>query len=82
MTNVDFNEPMRATLAGPAVAGSLRLSVGTEEVAVTTVDAFLVERKILLPDRWLKGFGEVQALARPIRLVAELARRHRPGVHS
>ena len=81
-TNVDFNELMRAGLAGPAVAGPPRRSVGTENVAVTTVDAFVVERKIPLPDRWLKGFDEVQAPGRPMRLVAELARRHRRGVQA
>jgi hypothetical protein len=81
-TNVDFNEPMRAALAGPAVAGPLRRGMGTEEVAVTTVDGFVVERKIPLPGRWLKCFGEVRPLARPMRLVTELARRHRPGVQA
>src|SRR6266702_3302210 len=39
-TNVDFNPPMRAALAG----------------AVAT------ERKVVLPARWIKGFGEVSAL--------------------
>ena len=71
-TNVDFNEPMRAALAS-AGAGPLLLRVGADEVAVTTMDASVVERKVPLPDRWVKGFGEVQALARPMRLVAELA---------
>jgi hypothetical protein len=73
-TNVDFNEPMRAALAGAAASGVLLLSVGTDEVRVTTAEASVVERKVPLPDRWLKGFGEVQALARPMRPVAELAR--------
>jgi hypothetical protein len=72
-TNVDFNQPMRAALAGAAVRGPLRLRVGTDEVAVTTAAASVVERKVPLPDRWLKGFGEVQALARRMRPVAELA---------
>ena len=76
-TNVDFNEPMRIALAGPARAGGpLRLRVGADEVAVTTVTASVVERKVPLPDRWLKGFGEVQALARRMRPVAELAGAH------
>jgi hypothetical protein len=76
-TNVDFNEPMRTALAGPARAGGpLRLRVGADEVAVTTVIASVVERKVPLPDRWLKGFGEVQALARRMRPVAELAGAH------
>ena len=72
-TNVDFNQPMRAALSGAAVRGPLRLRVGTDEVAVTTAAASVVERKVPLPDRWLKGFGEVQALARRMHPVAELA---------
>jgi hypothetical protein len=72
-TNVDFNEPMRVALARVANGGPLLLRVGADEVAVTTLDASVVERRVPLPDRWLKGFGEVQALARPMRLVAELS---------
>jgi hypothetical protein len=71
-TNVDFNEGMRAALGGAAVGGPLLLSVGADEVAVTTLAASVTERKVMLPERWLKGFGEVQALARDMRLVAEL----------
>jgi hypothetical protein len=72
-TNVDFNELMRAALGGAAVTGPLLLSVGADEVAVTTLNASVTERKVALPDRWLKGFGEVQALSRHMRPVAELA---------
>ena len=72
-TNVDFNPPMRAALAGATAGGPLLLSVGADEVRVTTLEASVTERKVPLPDRWLKGFGEVQALARPMRPVAELA---------
>ena len=32
----------------------------------------VTERRVPLPDRWLKGFGEVQALAREMRLIGEL----------
>jgi len=71
-TNVDFNEGMRAALGGAAVSGPLLLSVGADEVAVTTLAASVTERKVTLPERWLKGFGEVQALARDMRLLAEL----------
>jgi SWIM zinc finger len=60
-TNVDFNEPMRAALAGVAADGPLHLSVGAEEVAVLTAEGAVVERRVALPVRWIKGFGEVQA---------------------
>ena len=71
-TNVDFNDPMRAALAGTAVGGALRLTVGADEVSVTTAGGSVTERKVPLPDRWLKGFGEVQALARGMILAGEL----------
>ncbi len=72
-TNVDFNEPMRAALAGAVASGPVLLSVGTDEVAVTTMQGSATERKVPLPGRWLKGFGEVQALSVGLDLVAELA---------
>jgi hypothetical protein len=72
-TNVDFNEQMRAALGGAAICGPLLLSVGTDDVTVTTLGASATERKVALPGRWLKGFGEVQALARQMRPVAGLA---------
>ena len=80
-TNVDFNEPMRAALAGVAAGGPLLLSVGADEVRVTTADATVTERKVPLPGRWLKGFGEVQALAaeRVIAALTYLAARGRVG---
>jgi hypothetical protein len=71
-TNVDFNEGMRAALGGAAARGPLLLSVGSDEVTVTTLGGSVTERKVALPQRWLKGFGEVQALARDMRLIAEL----------
>jgi SWIM zinc finger len=71
--NVDFNQPMRAALAGAAAGGPVLLSVGTDEVAVTTTEGSVTERRVPLPSRWLKGFGEVQALAVGMTLVAELS---------
>jgi hypothetical protein len=71
-TNVDFNDSMRAALAGAAVTGPLLLHVGSEEFAVDVGSGSVTERKVPLPDRWLKGFGEVQALARDMQLVGEL----------
>jgi len=71
-TNVDFNPAMRAALGGVAGGGPLLLSIGSGEVTVDTANESVTERKVPLPDRWLKGFGEVQALARGMRLAGEL----------
>lgn len=72
-TNVDFNQPMRAALAqlggGREQAG---LNVGADAVALERLSGKVVERKVPLPVRWLKGFVEVQAYASRLRLVREL----------
>jgi hypothetical protein len=73
-TNVDFNAPMRAALAAAAASGSpMLLKVGEDEVTAATETTSVTERKVDLPARWVKGFGEVQALARHMRPVAYLA---------
>lgn len=71
-TNVNFNPAMRAALGGVAGGGPLLLSVGVGEVTVDTASGSVTERKVPLPGRWLKGFGEVQALACGMRLAGEL----------
>lgn len=73
-TNVDFNPPMRAALAGAvATAGQLLLKVGDAEVTAVTESAVVTERKVKLPARWVKGFGEVSALHARMRLVADIS---------
>jgi hypothetical protein len=71
-TNVDFNPPMRGALAGIAGLDPLHLSVG-QDVTVTTLDAKVTERKVPLPERWLKGFAEVQVAAATMRPVFEVS---------
>jgi hypothetical protein len=71
-TNVDFNGAMRAALAGAAIGGPLLLSVGSDELTVDVPGTSVTERKVPLPARWVKGFGEVQALGRRMRPVGEL----------
>lgn len=72
-TNVDFNDEMRAALADAVIRGPLRLTVGSDELAADFAGGTVAERKVPLPARWLKGFGEVQALARHMRPVGELS---------
>jgi hypothetical protein len=67
-TNVDFNPPMRAALARVRDADSVGLAVGSDEVSLDRGGESVVERKVALPVRWLKGFVEVQAYqARMVR---------------
>ncbi len=71
-TNVDLNNPMRTALAGIADAEPLRLSVGRDALTVDTMDATVVERRVPLPDRWVRGFAEVSLAAARMRLVRDV----------
>ncbi|MEV4256178.1 SWIM zinc finger family protein, partial [Spirillospora sp. NPDC049652] len=62
-TNVDVNGPLREALARVGGDEPLHLAVGTGELVVTTLDGATVEKKVPLPDRWLRGFAEVQVIA-------------------
>ena len=59
-TNIDVNPPMRAALASVGDRSEMLLSVGSDQVTLTTESGGAVERKVPLPERWLKGFVEVQ----------------------
>jgi hypothetical protein len=59
-TNVDFNCAMRGTLAQIRATDAVRLAVGSDRLEMTRGDDAVVERKVKLPARWIKGFAEVQ----------------------
>jgi hypothetical protein len=59
-TNVDFNNPLRAALARLRDHEDTRLSVGTDRVELIKGADRVVEKKVKLPIRWIKGFSEVQ----------------------
>jgi hypothetical protein len=72
-TNVDFNQPMRAALARIHDRDAMLMNVGHDEVRVTTLSGSEVERKVPLPERWVKGFAEVQVAASRMLLRHELS---------
>jgi hypothetical protein len=72
-TNVDVNHPLQLALARVRGADPLRLEVGPEALAVTTFDGTVVERKVPLPYRWVRGFAEVQAICSAFDPRAQLA---------
>lgn len=84
-TNVDFNPPMRDALARIGGLEPLHLQVG-EDVRVRTLDAEVTEKKVPLPERWLKGFAEVQlasaAVAPAFEVTASEGRRFIRGLPS
>jgi hypothetical protein len=71
-TNVDVNAPLREALAMVGGSDPLHLAVGPDDVTVTTFDGPVVEKKVPLPERWLRGFAEVQVLASRFDLRAEM----------
>ncbi|RCG23371.1 SWIM zinc finger family protein [Sphaerisporangium album] len=71
-TNVDVNGPLREALARVGARDPLHLGVGADELTVTTLDGAVVEKKVPLPERWLRGFAEVQVIAAGMDLRAEL----------
>ncbi len=73
-TNVDFNPAMRASLARVRDTDRLCISVGPDEVALKRGFEHVVERKVDLPLRWLKGFVEVQAYQSSMNLHFEVSK--------
>lgn len=71
-TNVDFNPPMREALARITLDQPVRLQVGAEELRIKTFEGQVVEQKVPLPERWVRGFAEVQVLAGGLELLADL----------
>lgn len=79
VTNVDVNPPLRAALASLRQGEPLHLTVSSDALAVTTLDAVVREEKVPLPRRWIKGFAETQvalsAMDERLRVDASTARR-------
>jgi hypothetical protein len=61
-TNVDVNVPLQRALTRVGQADPMHLAVGPDDLTVTTFDGPVVERKVPLPSRWLRGFAEAQVL--------------------
>jgi hypothetical protein len=71
-TNVDFNGAMRTALARIRDDDRVSLSVGALGVVLSEGDSQIVEKKVSLPLRWLKGFTEVQAYQPALKLKFEV----------
>lgn len=71
-TNVDFNDDMRRNLLALRDGETVRLSVGPGEVVLTRGNARVVEKKVKLPLRWIKGFSEAQAYLARLQVHAEV----------
>jgi SWIM zinc finger len=72
-TNVDINLPLRTALARVNQADPLHLSVGTSELRVSSPSQTFVERKVKLPERWIRGLAEVPGLCAEMDQVCSLS---------
>jgi SWIM zinc finger len=61
-TNVDFNPPMRAALARLRDEHDVSLTVGDDGLRLEHADGAVEERRVRIPERWIRSLGEVQAL--------------------
>lgn len=59
-TNVDFNQPMLNALNAVKKTEKMVLGVGSKEVAISTDKTKVIEKKVTLPARWIKGLTAVQ----------------------
>ena len=71
-TNVDFNEPMINALSSVKKEENMILSVGSKQVTISTDKVKNVEKKVVLPNRWIKGLTSVQHYLAEMNLVFEL----------
>ena len=72
-TNVDFNSDMRSALLRLRDEEEVQFSVGANEVALARGNQRIVEKKVKLPLRWIKGFSEVQAYQPRLDLKMEVS---------
>ncbi|MCA9035159.1 MAG: SWIM zinc finger family protein [Planctomycetaceae bacterium] len=76
-TNVDFNAPMLSALAKVRRGDQIGLAIGNDQLVLKKESGDVVEKKVRLPIRWMKGFVEVQTVQSRMELVHELS-----GLHS
>jgi hypothetical protein len=69
-TNVDVNGPMRDALSGVHGLDPLHVAVGADELKVTTMAGSAVERRVPLPERWVRSLAELYLVAREMRPAA------------
>lgn len=59
-TNVDFNDPMLSALNAIQKNEKVTLAVGQQDLQVITSNTKVIEKKVTLPIRWIKGLTSVQ----------------------
>jgi hypothetical protein len=73
-TNVDFNEPMVNALCGINRREAVGLAVGQQAVTLERSTGHVTERKVALPERWLRGLTAAQGYLAQMDEVLRLSR--------
>ncbi len=60
-TNIDFSDDLQRGLERLRSYRETSLSIGADAVKVTTDEAEVVEKRVQVPDTWLRGFLQVQS---------------------
>lgn len=68
-TNVDISAASRSILSGVSRGDLLHVDVGVDGLTASTLDASLVERPVVMPERWVRALGNVAAVHRGFREV-------------
>ncbi|MEC5385294.1 SWIM zinc finger family protein [Uliginosibacterium sp. H3] len=71
-TNIDINAPLALALASVRAQDRLHLSVGPEHIEFETPHGVATERKVKLPERWVRALAETQSLATMLQPRARL----------
>ena len=75
-TNVDFNQPMLSALARIKRNDEVAFAIGADSVVLKQPAGQVVEKKVKLPVRWMKGFVEVQAVQSRMKKVHSISAIH------
>lgn len=72
-TNVDFNPPMLAALARIRRTDEVSLAVGADKVVLKKRAGDVIEKKVALPVRWMRGLVEVQSVQSRLEPVHQIS---------
>ena len=73
-TNIDFNNETIRAFNNMRQSEKLLIGIGSKEVHVITGKYKTIEKKVTLPDRWIKGLGNVQVLLSEMELAFQLTK--------
>ncbi|WP_125722544.1 SWIM zinc finger family protein [Flavobacterium ustbae] len=73
-TNIDFNNQTIRAFKNVQQSEKLLLGIGSKEVHVITEKHKTVENKVTLPNRWIKGLGNVQVFLSEMELAFQLTK--------